>query len=503
MSIEIETFICPICHDLLLEPVLASDGIVYNDQCIKRHIEGKQYPKSPITRNAILKTFQPVRLIKTIIIELINRSDILDQWSKELTIEQLNSYSLNVLDDLLNVTKLPVQYKNYIYGRKLKQIICENKSSEEKIMNYLNSHSNDDRICDYVDESGTNTFAYCCENRLSRVAIELLHYESFDHNIILLPSESSLLMIACTQQLVDVALELLKKPNINYNHVAKNGNNALIIACDKDLEKIAIEMLDNRPDIDYNHAGEIGWSALLVSCYIGGEQTAHKLLEKPNIQYNHTGGFKNTSSLIQACKNRMNGVALKLLAFSDINYNYIDGDDRCALSVACSNGMEEVVAELLKRPDIMYNHVDKDGDSPLMLACEIKNENIALQLLDQPGIDYNRYNNKGQNALDKAIDNKMENVIIKIISFPDYQFSDKETSLLIESCKNKMERVALKLLDLKGVDQNLDAYSFVNAKNESAMACAYNNGMIDVSEKILDHCMEGWLKNKKMKISNE
>ena len=43
--LPIESWICPICHDPLLDPVMVDDGFVYNKNCFIKYLSTKKRKK--------------------------------------------------------------------------------------------------------------------------------------------------------------------------------------------------------------------------------------------------------------------------------------------------------------------------------------------------------------------------------------------------------------------------------------------------------------------------
>jgi len=69
-------FICPICHDLPLDPVLAEDGRIYNRECIQKWLQKKR--TSPLTNEQMGNSLRPAPQVKAAL-ESIVRSDALAQ----------------------------------------------------------------------------------------------------------------------------------------------------------------------------------------------------------------------------------------------------------------------------------------------------------------------------------------------------------------------------------------------------------------------------------------
>lgn len=82
-GLTFEHFICPICHELLLDPVVAKDGIVYNRQCFETYtntVEPGDQILSPVTKELMSRGITKVTMIRTIIIDLMKSSNIFDDY---------------------------------------------------------------------------------------------------------------------------------------------------------------------------------------------------------------------------------------------------------------------------------------------------------------------------------------------------------------------------------------------------------------------------------------
>jgi hypothetical protein len=80
-------YLCPICRELLVSPVMLSDGHTYCNACIDKLLEDDvSYIKSPLTGEKIKGTIIPNITMKKQIIDLIETSDVFNEM-----IENFNS----------------------------------------------------------------------------------------------------------------------------------------------------------------------------------------------------------------------------------------------------------------------------------------------------------------------------------------------------------------------------------------------------------------------------
>src|SRR5579872_2744801 len=98
---------CPICTQLLFDPVVAADGIFYNKKCFVKYSEKykKKLIKSPVKGIEIAKTFIVNNSMRELIINLIKTTTIFDNVIKNMSISDIIEYNLE--DDLFECSKLP------------------------------------------------------------------------------------------------------------------------------------------------------------------------------------------------------------------------------------------------------------------------------------------------------------------------------------------------------------------------------------------------------------
>ncbi len=555
MSICLKTFLCPICHDLLLDPVLANDGFVYNKGCIVKVFEGKLNALSPMTRNPLTNTFLPVRWIKTLIIDLINgsmvnssyfntngsvlqlsdistndqieRFYIFDQWIKDLSEYQINNFSLDIMESLVSNPLLSEENKKIMKIRLFVENMKTNIGSEQKMMDFVQKYlTENEDINIIVNDTMDNYLTLCCKKKmigpallllktninynytniddenaliiscklgLSAIVIELLKKPELNYNYIDIKNENSLLL-SCKHGFSDIGLELLNKPDINYNFRDNNGFSALLHACHNKLEKVALKLLD-KPDIDYNNTSSCGYNAFLLACNSKVENVALKLLTMPEIDYNCIY-MSSDNPLLVACVNELSEIALKLLEKPNIDYNFLNNHGDNALTLTCDKpGMEKVVMCLLNKQDIMYDNINDKGDSPLIQACYGKNEKIIMKLLDIVDIDYTISNDNDQTPLRICLREGLEDCVIKLIDLPKIFENNAPLTILATSCRKKLNKVALYLLE----DKNIDV-SCSNKEIKNTISYAIENNMYLVARIMIDRCENSWTQSKKQKL---
>src|SRR5579872_4177441 len=98
IDINKEDFMCAICHELLLNPVLASDGAIYGEDCYKEYIKDKYNVRSPLKGITIDTKYTKIDIVKNIILKLLEKTVILDECIEDMNYECI---VLNDLEDIL------------------------------------------------------------------------------------------------------------------------------------------------------------------------------------------------------------------------------------------------------------------------------------------------------------------------------------------------------------------------------------------------------------------
>jgi len=325
-----EKYQCPICMQLVIYPIIATDGILYCAPCIEELIQNKlqetlsdgyeEYEeygivKSPITR-------QPIYNGKYEVCILIKNE--IEAYLKSLSKSQIKKGKLDksrlVYWNIGNINKL-------LY-------YCEEgdaKSALQSIDTCLNINA--------TNSNGETAFIIACKDiELQSVALKLLENSNLNYNHISNDRETAFIL-ACLNKLQLVALKLLEKPDLNYNHVNSFGNTAFIHVCAESMDEIALELLE-KPDLNYNQVNCNGNTAFIHVCAESMVEIALELLKKPDLNYNQINITGNTTAFMYCCYNKLERVALKLLKKPDLNIRHIDNSGISALVFAKDNELE-------------------------------------------------------------------------------------------------------------------------------------------------------------------
>src|SRR5579872_2993993 len=85
----IYNYICPICQELLLNPVVAKDGVIYNKECFVSYTKGKYEINSPVKGFAISTQCIEMKNIRDIIISLMKNTNLFDNYIKDFSQEYI------------------------------------------------------------------------------------------------------------------------------------------------------------------------------------------------------------------------------------------------------------------------------------------------------------------------------------------------------------------------------------------------------------------------------
>ncbi len=494
----IESWICSICHDPLLDPVVAEDGILYNKKCILKYCEfnnnGKKF-KSPITKQIISKNFMKIFHIRSCVLTLITDTNIFDTWLSDLTIDQITHY--NLTDILINSTKmnllndkLKIDLVNYVAVKFFES------NKYQKAIELLNKHNQNSNI--------SLIWIYACENNLSKTALKILESNQLDLNYnYVTDSGMNGLLFACKNKMNNVVLKLLEKSDLNITYLDNDENDAFLLLCINNMTDVCSRFIELRKDINFNTININGLSPLIVCCKNKMSNIALKILEKDYSEYNRIDNFGN-NSLSWACHYKLYDVCIALLNKTDIECNFVDeGIPVFSRICNCDNYDLMVIDEFLKKSDLNYNSVSIiSGNTALINACLNKNTNIALKILDMPNVNIDHINNSGYCALFFACENGMIEVIKKMLSHNlNYNLVKQKTgeTALIIACKNNYEDIAMLLLKLPSIN-----YKIADNKDVTAFSICKKNKLNKVIDDInnLDNSIDRQNKNEFTKITN-
>jgi len=321
-------YVCPICLDIILDPIILEDGIIYDRKCYNILFENSHIINSPITRKCITGNIIEIKQFKNIVLDIIQYTNILDEY-------------------IFNLTYKTIKEHNLI-----------------KILKSCNKYKKEFQLIDFIEENNYNE----CYNLLTnnKLKLDFSEIDDYDNNI---------LTFACISNNTDIIKLLLKNNNVDLNYTNKHNNNALIISCMNSNEEIAMILLNK--NINYLKININNDNALLWSCYNNLKNVAFYLLSKNDIDINHVNN-NNRNCLILATVNNNEKIILKILENNNINYNFYDNDKESPLMILLQNNNKKISRLLLNKPNIDVKLINNAGISILDYASMLRDDEMEI-----------------------------------------------------------------------------------------------------------------------------
>jgi ankyrin repeat protein len=198
-----------------------------------------------------------------------------------------------------------------------------------------------------------------------------------------------------------------------------------------------------------NHGAVLAWA-----CQYDLFDVALKYLNRKDMSndpyINHINGDGRTP-LMLACMKKQTGIALKILDKYNVDVDTFDNNGDSALSLACKNNLNDVVIKIVNKypgASSLATQGVNTGNTPLIWLCMNKMSNTILHCLENKAIvgSVNAINHEDNTALlicvaeglDRVAEKLMENGADPMISIDRY--------ILQHACKNKMDKVCMKIL---------------------------------------------------------
>src|SRR5437588_743503 len=109
---DLNNFICSckclICHELLLDSILAQDAVLYNKKCFISFINGKATVKSPIKGIIINNNYIENKSVREMIMFIIKNTSFLDAAISQMS--SIYIFENKLVDFLIECSKLPDYY---------------------------------------------------------------------------------------------------------------------------------------------------------------------------------------------------------------------------------------------------------------------------------------------------------------------------------------------------------------------------------------------------------
>ena len=525
----LKQFTCPICHVILFNSVLMSDGTPIHKTCATEYFKTTASPKSLTTNEPLTSiTLTPNSHINREFNNIITTSDEFDDYILDLTPQQISINSL---------------YTIIFNNKRLCEKISQNKLQEIKLASYspqeihnfntnmfkLISEKREQDAIDFLEKKIINLnimnnkhdtlLIYACEHKLSKLAQHIISLDISNINSANLINETALIW-AIYNNLNDIPIILLKS-GAQIHHIDTHGFTALTCACMRNMTDLALKILDY--DIPTTTLNAITCSnksnALLFACENNMITVVTKLLALPNINLANINK-KGETALIVACMCKNIDIILLLLhSYKHDNHYYIidrkDNQGNCALFYACKENLSDVIFEFMKRiPHSDFHLYPNSLHVILIWACTPSHLDLALNILNNEShktkIDINYealtraclnilfpvietfiinysihadYRILGDTLLMWACRHSHSDLALTILAHPTSNPNINETNKIGETsiilaCQNKLQTVALQLLKLSP--------QICKKQKLTTFIYAYKNNLADVIRHILD-----------------
>jgi ankyrin repeat protein len=490
-----ESWICPISRDPLLNPVVASDGCMYNKDSFTAYCETSERGIkgiSPTSEKQITKTYMEIYSIRECVLNLLTETDIFDDWLRDIDVDQIKVYRLeNVLIRGLLNDKLKYHPDQYLATIMLSD-------------NYIRAI--DMIISNKLDVN--NIWIHACENGLEQHALALMQDTVINHDLLKYESLNQIVCDLIQRKMNTLILKMLEEHIIDFSQTFDEMNTMLMLACKNENEDLGLKLLDLcQSDSDYlNRKNTLGENALIMCCRNRMETLGLKIMERENIEYSYRCNGNNVLSI--ACDNSMSEIALALLKKNESALCTLCEEH--AFRRACKNGLTMVVDEFIKKGTIDYNARANNAYTGLIYACNYGHSDIALKLLACQNIDINYIDPDGDTAFLCACRCGLVEVVDKMLHFSTplgypgksidhYVIDNWGSTALLGACKYGHGIIALKIIssieesmqridfDQSDLDKMIDLLNQEDNDGNTALIYACKNGLLDVVKKLLEH----------------
>lgn len=234
-------------------------------------------------------------------------------------------------------------------------------------------------------------------------------------------------------------------------HIDVNGDTAFILACKYGLEEVAIALINVFGRSCFPEPYEDGLCAAIIhACNTKRISVVDHLIKV----------FKRRLPKKKVCdwliENKLSDCIIKLI--DKYGSTWLTGGALSLFCKACAYNLSEVAIKIL---DVCGTEHIKDGhdnkSTKLMISCLYKMDDVAHYIIDNYS-DYcepDRVNNNGETALIIACKFKLDQIVNKLIRIYGVkcipqQIDDSNKSALEYIIMNKKSKIAIKLLDKFG-----------------------------------------------------
>jgi len=329
-------------------------------------------------------------------------------------------------------------------------------------------HENSEHINVTTDDE-LSILEYLLSKGLSRLACEIIKFESFDPNLL----GHNYLQAALALGYTDVALNLLEK-GCNPNYCLEGRSSALLTCLENEFFDIAATMIKHGAEVDIR--SDKGWTPLIWASIKGRTKAVDFLLDQgANIDICNDDGWNALTGAF--FKRRTEIVALLQEKGAVFGSKYAEA----ALLSAYDNGYLDVAKHLIEERGTSINIADENNASLLCKAVAKGDWPFVTYLLDH-GVDVNVFSKTGKPLIAILARDGNEQYITAFVKCgADIHLSSTAGSTAIHEAANYNQISTLEKLVELGAN--------VNAQNNSgrtALIVAAINGYLELAEKLIE-----------------
>jgi ankyrin len=464
----LDNIVCPITHNIFLDPVIAPDGFVYEREAITAWMEKNSV--SPWTNEKLSSsTVYPARVIKTLTIDYLekNPNKISDQYTlRDVTANEVEHLFANIegflamsssqIKKIFSEIFSAMKYSSPEFGEKMERMF-----NNEIVARYIISAINDLTFKCMGVYSLLHLICIYCEYDLVRFA-----FENNPDIAINLDEEDSAHCTGIFYAVTHMKLEgveylLSKRPNVTI--ASGKGMTVLHMALTKFPLHIIKSIIELGADI--NSKSNIGTKPIHFACKNASIDILSYLKELGiSFDVQNNNGY---SPLIMAIENNTEEV-INYILDQQVNINCQTSESNSAIDYAITRGFTATISRLIKM-GANVNYINGNGCMPLHDTIQKykKNDPIILELLSVPQ-DIMKSDAKGNTALKLACELSTTVVCDKIIDMLDGVIANADIIVGL-ACMYQSDTSIIKLIDKLGYDIAVVCLNTVDTKGYSPL----------------------------------
>jgi len=383
-------FICPITRQIFDDPVIASDGNVYEKEAITDWFKEKSV--SPLTNLPINLTISPIHFLKSAIDNFIfKNSQLKDQ--QYVSTKTYKKYKPEVINHIKNRNfKELLNYREYDYNDlKKRDILCceNNQEIEESPLYYTLKYCDNidvlthihNELRHYSNAYGKIMFNHCSEECI----IEFIKRDLYDSYFITNYSWNIYHFLA-KRNFIKAFILTYRKYRVKKYMKTKNKFTPLMVAIKFKSFDVTSFLIKNKKSTDteikYAIKNKIPVN-FLFDMIIHSHNNPNKFLDNILKYYQS----KDTIDFLKSLLSQHNGI-------DKIDFDFEHSGGNSILHLACEYSSFKVIKFLIDNCQSLIDYTNYNKETPWMFALKYKKFN-AFKYMFQKGIDTNLSTNMG------------------------------------------------------------------------------------------------------------